>query len=253
MKSDKQKIRIEKKAINQQLHGSEQSLLKRYAHKAVGKANLSSLAAYEVIQFIAGNMSGTPGYGLRKFLFPLLFRSSGKGVIFGKGLTLRHPGKISLGNHVAIDDYVMLDGSGAGEEGITVGDHVIISRNCVIQGKTGPVVLGKRTDIGCNTILSSVGGICIGESVLIAGNCYIGGARYYYNQIDIPMMDQGIYSEGDIIIGEDVWLGANVTVLDGVSIARGCIVGAGSVVTSALPEYSIAVGSPARIIKTRKP
>ncbi|MFP3386216.1 hypothetical protein, partial [Tritonibacter sp. SIMBA_163] len=91
---------------------------------------------------------------------------------------------------VAIDDYVLLDASGAGEEGITLENEVIISRNCVIQGKTGSVLIGKKTNIGCNTIISSGAGIVIGNSVLIAGNCYIGGGRYISDRLDIPMMEQ---------------------------------------------------------------
>jgi acetyltransferase-like isoleucine patch superfamily enzyme len=166
---------------------------------------------------------------------------------------MRHPGRITLGDRVAIDDYSLLDASGAGEAGIILGDDVIISRNCVIQGKTGSVTIGNKTDIGCNAILSSGGGIQIGNSVLIAGNCYIGGGRYVTEQIDVPMMEQGLYTKGPVIIGDDVWLGAGSTVLDGVKIGRGCIVGAGAVVTKDLPDYAIAAGIPAKVIKTRQP
>jgi acetyltransferase-like isoleucine patch superfamily enzyme len=65
------------------------------------------------------------------------------------------------------------------------------------------------------------------------------------------MMDQGIYSTGPVILGEDVWLGAGVIVLDGVRVGKGSIIGAGAVVTKEIPEYSIAVGVPARVVGTR--
>ena len=66
------------------------------------------------------------------------------------------------------------------------------------------------------------------------------------------MMEQGVYSKGPVVIGDDVWLGAGAMVLDGVQIGKGCIVGAGSVVTKNLPDYAVAVGVPAKILKNRK-
>ncbi len=64
-------------------------------------------------------------------------------------------------------------------------------------------------------------------------------------------MDQGIYSRGPISIGEGTWIGASATILDGVSIGRGCVIGAGSLVTANIPDYSIAVGVPAKVIRIR--
>ncbi len=210
-----------------------------------------SLLKYELLTFCFSNTTGSLGYLLRKKFYPQLFKSVGKGVIFGKGVILRHPGKITLGERVAIDDYGIFDASGTGEEGIILGDDVIVSRNCVIQGKTAAVKIGNKTDIGCNTIISSSGGVSIGNSVLIAGNCYIGGGRYITDRLDLPMMEQGLYTKGEVNIGDDVWLGAGATVLDGVRVGKGCIVGAGAVVTKDLPDYAVAVGVPAKVTKYR--
>lgn len=223
----------------------------RYREKVLGDDRLLPFLEYELATFLFGNLSGGLGYLLRKWSYRHLFKNLGRGIIFGKGIVLRHPRRISIGDRVVIDDYALLDASGAGGKGITLEDNVIISRNCVIQGKTGPVVIGKKTDIGCNTILSSATGIFIGHSVLIAGNCYIGGGRYISDRLDIPMMEQGLYSRGPVVIGDDVWLGAGVIVLDGVRIGKGCIVGAGAVVAKDLPDYAIAVGVPATVVKMR--
>ncbi|MBP2688601.1 MAG: Acetyltransferase (isoleucine patch superfamily)-like protein [Deltaproteobacteria bacterium] len=251
MSSDKGKTAISKKPLSSQLHDESVSMLARYMDKAYGTRKPFPVLANELRVFLLGDLPGGAGYFLRKTFYGGMFRMAGRGVIYGRGLILRHPGKISIGARVSIDDDVMLDASGAGEKGITLGDGVIVSRNCVIQGKTGPVMIGDRTDIGCNCIFSSVSGIEIGNSTLIAGHCYIGGGRYRSDRLDIPIMDQGSYSEGPVMIGEDVWLGAGVIVLDGVRIGRGTIIGAGSVVTREIPEYSVAVGVPARVIGTR--
>ena len=240
--------RIEKVPLSEQL--SSGSALEKYQSKVLGNTKLLPFLRYELLTFLLGDLSGSLGYVLRKKLYPQLFKRLGGGVIFGKGLTLRCPGRIVLGNSVAIDDYSLLDASGA-EAGITLGNHVIVSRNCVIQSKTAAVTIGDRTDIGCNTIISSSGGITIGDSVLIAGNCYIGGGRYVTSRLDIPMMDQGIHTRGAVVIGNDVWIGAGAIVLDGVQIGRGCIVGAGAVVTKNLPDYAVAAGVPAAIKQIR--
>ncbi|MDJ0615330.1 MAG: acyltransferase [Calothrix sp. MO_192.B10] len=243
---------ISKVPLTEQLNQIESSLLKSYQAKVLGNDRLLFLLEYELSTLLFGNLSGGLGYLLRKRFYRHLFKSVGGGVIFGKGIILRHPQRITLGNRVAIDDYGLLDASGSGEQGITLEHDVIISRNCVIQGKTGPVVIGQKTDIGCNTIISSGAGIFIGSSVLIAGNCYIGGGRYIADRLDIPMMEQGVYSKGPVVIEDDVWLGAGAIVLDGVHIGKGCIVGAGAVVTKDLPDYAVAIGVPARVNKIRE-
>lgn len=243
---------IAKVPLTEQLSQTEASALRRYQQKAVGDTRLAAFLRYELTTGLLGNLSGALGYLLRKQFYPGLFRQVGSGVIFGKGLILRHPRRISLGNRVAIDDYSLLDASGAGKAGVSLGSDVIVSRNCVIQGKTGAVVIQDRTDIGCNAMISSGGGIFIGQSVLIGGNCYIGGGRYLTDRLDIPMLQQGVYSKGPVVIEDDVWLGAGAIVLDGVRIGKGCIVGAGAVVTKNLPDYTVAVGVPAQPVKQRQ-
>ena len=243
---------VSKRPLVEQLHSPDVSLLKRYKIKAFGNASFWRFLQYELTSFLFGNTSGALGYALRSWFYPKLFRTAGKGIIFGKGVVLRHPPRISLGDDVSIDDYTLLDASGSGGEGIIINQNVIISRNCVIQAKTGPVTIHKNTDIGSNTIISSMSGITIGHSVLVSGNCYIGGGLYISDRLDIPMMDQGLYSKGPVVIEDDVWLGAGVVVLDGVQIGRGSIVGAGAVVAKDLPDYAIAVGIPADVIKFRR-
>ena len=251
MKTEKKKIPVPKIPLAEQLHKAEVSLLKRYQLKVFGNNRFFRFLKYEIATVMLGNISGGLGYALRTRFYHGLLKRAGKGVIWGKGVVLRHARRISLGHRVAIDDYGLIDAGGAGEQGVVLEDDVIISRNCVVQGKTGPVVIGNKTDIGCNTVISSVVGIFIGKFVLVAGNCYIGGARYLSERIDLPMMEQGVYSKGPVVIGDDVWLGAGVIVLDGVRIGKGCIVGAGSVVTKDLPDYAIAVGRPASVVKMR--
>lgn len=243
----KNTTKIAKVPLSKQLNSPGSSLLKRYQDKVLGEYRLSSLMHYELTNLLVGNIPGALGYLLRGKLYAGLLKRAGRGVILGQGIILRHPKRISLGDRVAVDDFTLIDASGASDGGVTIGDDVIISRNCVIQAKTGPLSLGHKTDIGCNTVISSGNGIFIGNSVLIAANCYIGGGRYLSDRLDIPMMDQGVYSNGPVVIEDDVWLGAGATVLDGVTVGRGAIIGAGAVATKDVPPYAIVTGIPARV------
>ena len=76
--------------------------------------------------------------------------------------------------------------------------------------------------------------------------------NHNFSRTDIPMNQQGNSPARPIVIGDDVWIGANVIILPGVSIGKGCVIGAGSVVTKSVPEYSVVAGNPAKIIKNRK-
>lgn len=64
-------------------------------------------------------------------------------------------------------------------------------------------------------------------------------------------MYQGVYSRGAATVGDGTWIGASATILDGISIGRGCVIGAGSLVTKDIPDYGIAVGTPAKVIRFR--
>ena len=95
-------------------------------------------------------------------------------------------------------------------------------------------------------------GLSIGADTLLAGNCYVGGGGYDPDgPIDVPMAEQPVVSPF-VEVGSDCWLGAGVVVIAGVTVGRGAVIGAGSVVTRDIPPFSIAVGSPAKVIRRRR-
>ena len=73
-----------------------------------------------------------------------------------------------------------------------------------------------------------------------------------FERTDVPMMEQGFYPEEPVYIGDDVWIGDRVLILPGVHIGTGCIVAAGAVVTKDVPDYAIAAGVPAKVMRMRK-
>lgn len=133
---------------------------------------------------------------------------------------------------------------------IVLGDDCQLVRGCILHPYRGRILLGKNVFVGPYSIFYGHGGIEIGNDVLISAHCQILSSNH-----TTPAPQRHIRWEPDILlptkIGNDVWLGAGVTVLGGVTIGDGCVVGAGAVVTKDLPRYSIAVGVPARVIRQR--
>lgn len=229
------------------------SLFRKYQELTVGKKGLLPLIRYEVITSLFSGCPGAFGYFFRKTFFQLLFNCTGRGTVFGKDIILRHPSKISIGERVIIDDSVVLDAKGRSNRGLKIGNNVILSRNTILSCKEGDIEIDDNTNIGQNCLIHSETSVRLGKNVLMAAFCYIvAGGNHSYDRTDIPIIQQPSYSKGGIVIEDNVWLGANVTVLDGVKIGRDSIIGAGAVVIDDIPEFSIAVGVPAKVIKSRR-
>ena len=109
----------------------------------------------------------------------------------------------------------------------------------------------QKLFFGEYTCIRGQGGVKIGDGVYTGTQVQIAAVNHVYADPDKFIKDQGITAEG-ITIEDDVWLGSNVVVVDGVTIGKGCIVGAGAVVTKDLPPYSVAVGVPAKVVKDRR-
>jgi len=109
--------------------------------------------------------------------------------------------------------------------------------------------IGDNSGIGKNSHIESC--VKIGKDVMMGPECYIYTRNHNSNKKDIPMIKQGFTEYRDVIIEDDVWIGSRVTILPGVKISKGTIIGAGSVVTKSTPEYSIVCGNPAVVKKER--
>lgn len=226
------------------------SKFEKYQTLIVGKKGVLPFLKYELLTAIAGNFRGALGITLRKLLYPSILGSSGRNIFLGSGITLRHPHKINIGNNVVIDDGCLLDAKGSGNRGIFIGDNALISRYTILSCKNGDIEIGEYANIGVFCNISSNSKLKIGGKVLIGPHCSLFATEHRFERTDIPIADQGWTSKG-IDIGDNVWIGAGVIVLDGVTIGKDSIIGAGAVVSEDIPEFSIAVGIPARVIKRR--
>lgn len=166
------------------------------------------------------------------------------------GVSLQYPGRIRIGEGVGIGRNAALRANTDANPGIALAKGVNINDAVVINANRGFVTLGERSWLGPFCLVYGNGGVTIGRNVLVAGHTTINTVSHAAERCDIPINDQPVLT-GPVVIEDDVWIGLNAVILQGVTLGHGCIVGAGAVVTRSIPPWSIAVGVPARVVGRR--
>lgn len=231
------------------------SPLAAYQNLIVGRSSIGSLIYFEFCRWV-GALPGALGLVMRKIFWPRLFASCGKGVIFGGGMTLMHPGRIHIGARTVIAENCVLDGrSPSKNAAIRLGANVMLSHGVMISCKNGQITIGDRCGIGAYTVISSVAEVNplkIGDDVVIGPRCYItGSGNYNMDRLNIPISQQGTKDLGGSEIEDGVWLGAGVAVQGGVKVGTGAVIGTGAVVTKDIPPLAICGGVPAKVLRYR--
>lgn len=158
----------------------------------------------------------------------------------------------SFGAHTTIQRPVRLRGEG----NIEVGSHVFVGSGSWLQTIDGPrsdpprLVIGDRTSFSGHCVVAAAQEVRFGRAVLIARNVYVSDHHHHYCDHKQPVLAQGLDGIAPVIIGDGAWLGQNVVVCAGVSIGKGAVVAANSVVKTDVPDYCMAAGAPARIVKS---
>jgi acetyltransferase-like isoleucine patch superfamily enzyme len=134
---------------------------------------------------------------------------------------------------------------------VRVSDGVTLSDGVIMATYGGTIELEPNVYIGPYCVLYGHGGLVIGRDTMIGAHTVIVPANHGFARLDVPMNVQPLTRDG-IHIGEDVWIGAGCKVLDGVRIGRGAVIGAGAVVTKDIDAYSVAVGVPATVVRSRQ-
>ena len=233
-----------------QLFASGKSASAKYAELVVGRPGLGSLIRYEFVVMLGQACPGALGLALRKLLYPMLLGSCGRNVVFGQNVVLRHPHKIRIGSNVVIDDNCLLDAKGETNGGIRIGNGVFLGRNSILSCKNGDIELADGANVGFNCEIFSASRVTIGPRTLLAAYASVIGGDHDFSDPSVAVLDQPRVSAG-VRIGEGVWIGAGAKILDGVTIGPRAVVGAAAVVREDLPDGSIAVGIPARVVGSR--
>lgn len=233
------------------IEGTPPSSFARYGELAAGSRSPGRILVYDLVTGVAGSCPGAAGYVLRRFLYRAILGSVGRGVLIGRNVSFRGARRIHLADGVLIEDNCALDARGPEAE-IRLGEEVWLSRGTTVRTRGRGIRIGAGTRLGSHCLLGTDSSIEIGEKVLLAAYTYIAaGGNHSFDRRDMPILDQPCVSKGGVRIGDGAWLGAKTTVLDGVTIGEGTVVGAHSLVKTDLPPMTIAHGTPATVRRDR--
>lgn len=227
-----------------------------------------------LIEQVIGRLKKDPGYkfksdyNAKQFFFIVYYRFfqlirgffiklriSSRGFIFcGRRVVIEHSYLVSAEKNLIIEDGVHMNA--LSEKGIKLGHNVTIAKYAVlvctgvIANKGTGISIGNNSAIGAQSFLGGQGGILIGNDVIMGPQVKIFSENHNYLQSDVIIRKQGESRRG-VTIGNNCWIGAGATILDGVVIGAGCVIAAGSIVNKSIPANSVAAGVPAKIIRSR--
>lgn len=150
-------------------------------------------------------------------------------------------GRIKLGSQCFVSQL-----AGVFPDSLEMGEGCYIAAHAHVSHT---VKMGNHCSINVAAVVR--GKVTLGNGVRIGGHTSILGFNHSFGQLDTPIHQQPLTFKG-ITIGDDVWIGSGVTIVDGVEIGSHSVIGAGAIVTRNIPPYSVAVGNPARVIKNRQ-
>lgn len=224
----------------------------QYQTVVAGNLGWWNLLKYEFITGLFGAWPGALGFWLRRKFYPCLFRKCGRSLTMGINVVLRHPHRVSMGDNVIVDSGCTIDAKGTEGEGVIIGDGVFIGAGTIISMAGGTIEIDDGANIGSYCRIGTYGHTRIGKKGLLAAYCYLVGATHEIESTDVPILDQPTITRGGVTVGDGTWLGARVTVMDGKSVGCHTVVGAHAVVTEDLPDFCIAYGVPAKVMRMRK-
>lgn len=154
-----------------------------------------------------------------------------------------------LGHNITIVDYYCIFGKDVViKDNVSIGSGVWLSAKPLTGYPTAKLYIGNGCSIGRYNEIYATKEIILEDCVLTAERVYISDNLHGYDNPNVPIMNQPIVQKSTVRIGEGSWLGVGVAVI-GANIGKHCIIGANAVVTHDIPDYSVAVGIPARVIK----
>jgi acetyltransferase-like isoleucine patch superfamily enzyme len=213
----------------------------------------SSIRRYvweQVVQAAVGWIPGIVGIGVRAVAYRAILHMEGVAAI-EDGVRIRFADNVRLERGVYLDHGVYLH---ACPGGISIGRESYVMKNAILHVYNfrnlphAGIHIGARSLIGEACILRGQGGIRIGDDVFLAPMVQMLAVNHIYHDTTRPISLQGITCQG-IIVEDGAWIGGGAIILDGVRIGKNAVVGAGAVVTRDVPDYCVAVGNPARVVR----
>ena len=191
---------------------------------------------------------------IRGFLTKPFLQSSKGLIIRGKNVKIKSGKRIKCGKNFMIGDYSYINA--LSKSGIIFGDNVSIGKfsniECtgVIRELGEGLIVGNNVGLNHHCFIGVRGKVFIGNNTIFGPGVKIFSENHNFEKLHIPIRKQGAVRK-DVVIEDDVWVGANSVVLAGIKIGTGAIIAAGSILTKDVPPYAIVGGVPAKVIKYR--
>lgn len=170
--------------------------------------------------------------------FRAALRSAGKNVVLSRGFSANHPECVSIGTNVFIGEFCWISML-----------PVNYQKDAPDIALSPTLTIGDNSYIGRFATFACMNDIFIGNDVMFADRVFVGDCFHGFMSRELPIKDQYLYSPGPVRIGDGSWIGINVSIMPNVTIGRNCVIGANSVVTSDIPDFHVAAGSPARVLR----
>ena len=133
---------------------------------------------------------------------------------------------------------------------LEVGEHTLLEPHVwVTIGPEARVRIGGGTYLNIGVMVAAVQLVEIGDHCMFANGCFVSDGAHRFDDADMPVPWQGFTSKAPTRVGDNVWCGANVVITSGVTVGERCVIGANSVVTRDIPPFSVAAGSPAKVLR----
>lgn len=197
------------------------------------------------------------GWKALRGIWKRLFLKQVRGLfLVGKHVQISHGSHIICGRNVKFEDYAEIHGLCS--DGLIFGENVTIGRDVMIRpssyyGKDlgKGLVIGNNSSIGPHGYVGCSGKIVIGNNVMFGPKCSLFAENHNFSDTESTIKSQGVKQKG-ITIEDDCWIGSNVVILDGVTIGKGSVVGAGTIVTKDIPQGSVVIDKRTKYCRGRE-
>jgi len=226
----------------------QESAWHRYRRVVSGQEGVSKFLFEQVVLGLFSQLPGPLGLALRRLFFPFVLYRFGKNAMIDRSVDIRCPSRVQLGLGCFIESYVQILAGSTNQPSIVLEDGAYVRSFSILNAGApdGFIKIGRKSNLAHHVVVHGHGGVIIGNDVMIASGCSLVASMHIHVDSTKPISQQGFTASG-IRLGDGVWLGAGVKVLDGVSIGQRSIVGAGSVVIEDIPDNTVSAGVPAQV------
>ena len=192
---------------------------------------------------------------LRRLFYRLILKEAHGLFLVGKHVQISHAKHIRCGKNVKFEDYAEIHGLTS--IGLKFGNDVTISRGVMIRPSSYygkdlgyGLEMGDNSSIGPYGYVGCSGKIVIGKNVMFGPKCSLFAENHVFEDTNSTIKSQGVSQKG-IVVEDDCWIGSNVTILDGVRIGKGSVIGAGTLISKDIPDNSIIMDRRDKVKKER--